>query len=340
MIKEMQDVSSRIRPNWEGLIHSPVFEVMRHIQEITRALQDLISSPTVRVAKDSQRQNELWHKLVDLPAHKLISKTEKHFQQLINSVTLPALQAISNEALRYFQSASAVSRFPESFVAQVLDQLKNIQDVEEKEEVEKEARIIEKLFAEQIGKLRPEFISREGMIQILLAIIFLWYQMYQSMKMEQHIVDTIQATETRILEKIEKLKSTESKEVFYIVLHRSALLRSHPASKKPALGIIDPYRRVSLIAAKGKWLHIRYFDYIDGSPKSGWVLKKYLKRIGVSKDVERLIASDISATNSFDEILAPVRKTFQESDMSESDLETLFKEAREEVYQGRKAKRP
>lgn len=60
----------------------------------------------------------------------------------------------------------------------------------------------------------------------------------------------------------------------------------------------------------------------------------------VNKYVERLITTDLLAAKSFDEILAPIRKTFQESEMSEDELEALFEAAREEVYQERKAKKP
>ena len=59
----------------------------------------------------------------------------------------------------------------------------------------------------------------------------------------------------------------------------------------------------------------------------------------VSKYVERLISTDLLATKSFDDILAPIRKTFQESGMTDDELEALFEEAREEVYQERKAKK-
>lgn len=58
----------------------------------------------------------------------------------------------------------------------------------------------------------------------------------------------------------------------------------------------------------------------------------------IAKYVERLITTDLLAAKSFDEILAPIRKTFQESDMSENELDALFEEAREEAYQERKAK--
>ena len=39
------------------------------------------------------------------------------------------------------------------------------------------------------------------------------------------------------------------------------------------------------------------------------------------------------AEKSFDEILAPIRKGFQESGMSEDEIMEMFEEAREEVYQ-------
>jgi len=58
----------------------------------------------------------------------------------------------------------------------------------------------------------------------------------------------------------------------------------------------------------------------------------------VNKYVEQLIATDLLAAQSFDEILSPIRKTFQESAMSEDDLDALFEEARDEVYQERKAR--
>jgi len=58
----------------------------------------------------------------------------------------------------------------------------------------------------------------------------------------------------------------------------------------------------------------------------------------VNKYVERLIATDLLAARSFDEILRPIRKTFQDGVMSEQDLDALFEEAREEVYQERKAR--
>jgi hypothetical protein len=51
--------------------------------------------------------------------------------------------------------------------------------------------------------------------------------------------------------------------------------------------------------------------------------------------VERLIEKDVLASQSFDEILAPIRQGFQESGMSEDELDVLFEEAREDAFQAR-----
>ncbi len=53
--------------------------------------------------------------------------------------------------------------------------------------------------------------------------------------------------------------------------------------------------------------------------------------------VERLITADLLAAKSFDEILAPIRQTFQAGKQSEAEWDALFEEAREEVYQERKS---
>lgn len=58
----------------------------------------------------------------------------------------------------------------------------------------------------------------------------------------------------------------------------------------------------------------------------------------VNKYVERLITTDLLSAKSFDEILAPIRQSFQESGISEDELEALLEETREEVYQEQKAK--
>ena len=278
MIREMQDAYSRISPDWVSLIHSPVFEAMKQIQEGTQALRQVMNSRAFGLTFDIQQRNELWLKLLASPAQVMIAESETRYQDIVSSMALPALQAISDETLRYFESATSAGRFDESFVSQILERLQNISDAEDLEEVEKDADVIKGLFVDRIGSLHPDFISREGLIQVLLAIVLFWLQIYKGARTEDHIINTIRETESRILEQIDRLKPTESQEVFYLVLRRPAPIRTRPTAKKRAVEVLYPNQRVSLIERKGKWFHVKYFDYIEGAPKSGWVLKKYLKR--------------------------------------------------------------
>ena len=46
-----------------------------------------------------------------------------------------------------------------------------------------------------------------------------------------------------------------------------------------------------------------------------------------------IIEAEVLSRKSFDEIVEPIRRSFDESGMTEDELAALFKEAREEVYQ-------
>ena len=52
-----------------------------------------------------------------------------------------------------------------------------------------------------------------------------------------------------------------------------------------------------------------------------------------------LIEAEILSEQSFREILAPIRESFRESGMTEAQLDALFEEAREQVYQEEQATR-
>lgn len=52
-----------------------------------------------------------------------------------------------------------------------------------------------------------------------------------------------------------------------------------------------------------------------------------------------LIEAEILSQQSFGEILAPIRQSFRESGMTEEQLDALFEDAREKVYQEEQAKK-
>lgn len=59
----------------------------------------------------------------------------------------------------------------------------------------------------------------------------------------------------------------------------------------------------------------------------------------VAEYVEKLIEKDLSARPSIEEILAPVRKQFEDSGMTEAELDALVEEVRDEIWQEKQAHR-
>ncbi len=59
----------------------------------------------------------------------------------------------------------------------------------------------------------------------------------------------------------------------------------------------------------------------------------------IKEGIKRCAEVDRLAALPFDELLAPVRKDFKETDMTESELETLVEEVREEIWQEKQSQR-
>lgn len=76
---------------------------------------------------------------------------------------------------------------------------------------------------------------------------------------------------------------------------------------------------------------------ISLSPEAEKKLFERAARSGqdVAGYIHRLIEKDIQAPASLDDVLAPIRRQFEESGMTEEELDTLVEEAREEAWQER-----
>ncbi len=105
---QMEDMYRRMHPDWVALIHSPIFHAMQRIQASASLSQALIDSSVLRAARAFETQGDSWRNVLDLPLQKL-TEIDSQYQQLIHSVSMPALRAVSDEAIRYFQSASGLT---------------------------------------------------------------------------------------------------------------------------------------------------------------------------------------------------------------------------------------
>jgi len=63
------------------------------------------------------------------------------------------------------------------------------------------------------------------------------------------------------------------------------------------------------------------------------------KGFDVNGYIKKLIEKDVNREQTIDEILAPFRKSVEESGMTDEELDNLFTEARKEVYKAKKERR-
>lgn len=73
---------------------------------------------------------------------------------------------------------------------------------------------------------------------------------------------------------------------------------------------------------------------LDLEPEMKSLLEKRARADGCDIEgyVKKLIEEDVSRKRTFDEILAPFRQAVERSGISDDELDSLFKEARKEVF--------
>lgn len=99
---------------------------------------------------------------------------------------------------------------------------------------------------------------------------------------KKHITDSMNQNTTEVTEKVLSIIKSAipdtSSEIVYVV-QRPAKLRVKPTNKSAAMASLYPNQLVSLCKNPGKWIYVEFYDFNEGAPRSGWVYKKYLKRV-------------------------------------------------------------
>jgi len=65
----------------------------------------------------------------------------------------------------------------------------------------------------------------------------------------------------------------------FVVRERVATVRSKPESGSALVSKLLPREVVQPIAEEGKWIEVQYYDWLRQDYHTGWVLKKYFKRV-------------------------------------------------------------
>lgn len=88
---------------------------------------------------------------------------------------------------------------------------------------------------------------------------------------------TIETLSNLIVSALQKeAKRTDER---FVVLERVATVRNEPVSGSAVVSKLLPREVVQPISEDGKWVEVQYYDWLRQGYHTGWVLKKYFKRV-------------------------------------------------------------
>ena len=242
------------------------------VQAMVNIAQQLATSSQLRDLQDAYLRNGI---LVD---H--IAESMRPILEAGNFVTL-------NASLGNFQqsfAADLLARFP---IAE-FDSEAELDETELEELREKQEAFIS-FFLEKLRNLDPAWIN---FITIFCLFWGLWTfarQEYSNDQMEKRLMSAITGTETELSQQNREIKDQITKELERLipetpeptlyVVKRTARLKLSLKPRSVTVAILPANQPVELLAKRGKWIYVEFFDYIEGVPRQGWVLKKYLKQV-------------------------------------------------------------
>lgn len=97
-------------------------------------------------------------------------------------------------------------------------------------------------------------------------------------QLERRLEEKTAESQEKVLRKLEELRQAPAARKHYVVTER-VRLREKPSTKARKIKSLSPNEMVEQIEQQGQWLHIEFFDYIDGKLKRGWVYKRHLQPV-------------------------------------------------------------
>ena len=143
---------------------------------------------------------------------------------------------------------------------------------------------------ERADHLPQSWVNFKGMFDLLypllLLLFHLWYaelsEERTSIGLKGFVESQLRATENRLTLQIQTLKPPERRETIHVV-ERQCYLRGDRFAKAMAVVVLYPNQIVGIYKTSGKWAYVEFFDYVNGIPKTGWTLKKYVATIELKR---------------------------------------------------------
>jgi hypothetical protein len=248
-----------------------------------------------KMAADMQYQFEPIH----IAAAKMADAFKDQQEQLRRTADMVASGSIFASAAKMAEVFQLRSRGMEGLIPstllqahtfKLLDSLDSTHGNFEQDTFDNDFEKINVFIDEKCKSLPPSNVSflgvvdlRNFLITLLVSLVVASLQSHTASQDTDKIIDAIinssNKSDSVLIESIERLAPTVKENYPLYVVIRSVNLRSRPTTKSPVIEQLLPNQIVELIQPKKKWIYVRYFDFINGLPKTGWVSKKYLKRI-------------------------------------------------------------
>lgn len=251
--KRFEEISRTLSSIDFNRIHSQVLEAIKRFNSIDK-----------RILEDAQR------------AIRLAQNNWSSVQAVFNS---PAFAALNDVLTR-------TEVFHRSFLSDIAERVKQIVEQVENDAQDHAIDELRDSIIEQSKQLPTSTISFEGMLNLVFTLIALLITILtyrEGQQEDEHIqqqlrdlTQRIEKLPEEIVPKLAPLLQGQTDSVSYIV-ERQCSIFTKPSVKSLLVGTIYPNEKVQLIRRKHKWIYVQYFDYLEGTAKNGWVLKKYLK---------------------------------------------------------------
>ncbi|MFC1591247.1 SH3 domain-containing protein [Thermodesulfobacteriota bacterium] len=277
-------------------ISSPLFEATRRINEQEKIWRKILDPPHVRTLKYLQEQSSLLHMNTDVLSATANALSKADWKEIFQPACSGYLESLTkqNDYLRKIVNSPSyrsivdiipnhsyydgllIKDFYDSFAGQVFKCFENLPENWEFEDIEND---IDSVFKEHCRKLPSGIISYEGMLQLFLTILFFCLSTIQTNESEERILTFLKQTEERVFQRIEELHPKQITGTLYVV-KRDVRLRVKPTTKNSQIiTVLHSNQIVTLLKRNKKWIYVEYFDFIEGIPRTGWVYKKYLKKV-------------------------------------------------------------
>ncbi len=277
---------------WQDIINSPFRKIIQDFEDQRSHLQSVFD--TAQIEKYYLNNNNLtyiqnlneeyskWRSIVDTSA---ISNFQNQLSSIIDNIKLPALCSIANEWRKVIDDASAIQKFSQSFGGQIIESLHQITSAGDRTHASQQVDYLDKLLIDKLSKLPKIQLSKEAIVQIILAIVLFIVTIFHSMQSEDNIsskideveevvLDKLHETEDHLLKKFEELETTENKNFYVATKHVN--LRLEPSTNSEVIYILSPNMLVEVMEKKGNWFSVQFFDYIEGRLKKGWAYGEHL----------------------------------------------------------------